>query len=702
MTAAIGDRAGRSPSTRVDPLEGDEVEASSWPQRLVTILLVGGMLLAAVLAVTQLLDRGRGAGQLEHSVHQLWQEGLVARQLADAAAAAARGEQAGFRDLREARAALQALRPLASPSAAEALPGKPAAEVLALAGAADATRLRLTADAERILAAREVLLGFYERAGTIRAQLYDLDTAVRGLADLLVAAGAPAQQVLDAGLQAARLQRMRGALSAVQRGGDGAPAALERAIAAADGVEIALDALRRRPPAADAPGAEERRAAVNTAWQLYRTLRAESERMAEALPQVRPALAAADAAAQHARALQASLDELITGLRREPGPATLTGLDAGMEAAMILAAAALVFLGLLVLQQLLRWRRRTRALQAQNIANRRAIEGLLDEMSGLADGDLTVEAKVTADATGAVAETVNYGVRALRGLVATIKHTSAGLDDSAQQTRAVAKQLAAGSDAQAGQIAQASEAISSMTGAIDSIARDAAESAAVANRSVDVAGRGAQAVRDTITGMHEIRGRIQETSKRIRRLGDSSQEIGEMVELIDDIADQTNILALNAAMQAAMAGEAGRGFAVVADEVQRLAERSGNATKQIDAVVRTIRRDTNEAVRSMEASMSGVDSGAGVAENAGSALREIENVSSYIAELTRRIADSAGHESREAVQVNETVKSIQGITQESTRGSRATAEAVEALAALALELRRSVAGFKLPPEGGSG
>jgi len=218
---------------------------------------------------------------------------------------------------------------------------------------------------------------------------------------------------------------------------------------------------------------------------------------------------------------------------------------------------------------------------------------------------------------------------------------------------------------------------------------------------VDVAGRGAQAVRETISVMGEIRGRINETSKRIRRLGDSSQEIGEMVELIDDIADQTNILALNAAMQAAMAGEAGRGFAVVADEVQRLAERSSNATKQIDAIVRTIRRDTVEAVRSMEASMSGVDSGANVAENAGSALREIENVSNYIAELTRRIADSAGHESREAAKVNETVKTVQAITQENTRGTRATAEAVEALAALAVELRHSVAGFKLPAGGGT-
>jgi twitching motility protein PilJ len=196
--------------------------------------------------------------------------------------------------------------------------------------------------------------------------------------------------------------------------------------------------------------------------------------------------------------------------------------------------------------------------------------------------------------------------------------------------------------------------------------------------------------------MDAIREQIQETAKRIKRLGESSQEIGEIVELIDDIADQTNILALNAAMQAAMAGEAGRGFAVVADEVQRLAERSGNATKQIEALVRTIQADTNEAVSSMEASTAGVVEGATLAENAGDALREIENVSSYIAELTRRIADSAQNQSSEAAKINTTVSAIRDITERNAEGTRSTAEAVELLAELAVELQRSVAGFRLP------
>jgi len=317
-------------------------------------------------------------------------------------------------------------------------------------------------------------------------------------------------------------------------------------------------------------------------------------------------------------------------------------------------------------------------------------------MGDLADGDLTVEATVTEDITGAIADSINYAVDALRVLVTTINETSEKVTDSAQSTRSIAMQLAEASEVQTKQIDQATGLITSMTEAIDEMAQNATESAEVASRSLEVAGRGAQTVRDTIQGMDSIREQIQETSKRIKRLGESSQEIGEIVELIDDIADQTNILALNAAMQAAMAGEAGRGFAVVADEVQRLAERSRNATKQIEALVRTIQADTNEAVSSMEASTAGVVDGATLAENAGDALREIENVSTRIADLTRRIADTAQNQSGEAGKINTTVSAIQDITVRNAEGTKGTVESVELLAELAVELQGSVAGFRLP------
>jgi twitching motility protein PilJ len=196
--------------------------------------------------------------------------------------------------------------------------------------------------------------------------------------------------------------------------------------------------------------------------------------------------------------------------------------------------------------------------------------------------------------------------------------------------------------------------------------------------------------------MGTIREHIQETSKRIKRLGESSQEIGDIVELINDIAEQTNILALNASIQAAMAGEAGRGFAVVADEVQRLAERSANATKQIEALVKAIQADTNEAVISMEKSTSGVVNGTRLAEDAGGALEEIESVSEQLASLIQAISGAARQQTAAAAEISKTMNGIQDVTTQTAAGTQRTSQSIGNLARLAQDLDKSVAGFKLP------
>ena len=247
---------------------------------------------------------------------------------------------------------------------------------------------------------------------------------------------------------------------------------------------------------------------------------------------------------------------------------------------------------------------------SENERNQDAILRLLDEIAGLGQGDLTATATVTEDITGAIADSVNIAVESLRGLVTTINQSAVQLDGAARQTQALAQHLAKSSSAQSRQIASATESIGAMAGSIEEVSGNAERAADVARHSVDIAHKGGEAVRRTIDGMNTIRETIQETSKRIKRLGESSQEIGNIVELINDLAEQTNILALNASIQASMAGEAGRGFAVVADEVQRLAERAANATKQIDALVRTIQADTNGAVVSMERSTTDVVGGA--------------------------------------------------------------------------------------------
>ena len=347
--------------------------------------------------------------------------------------------------------------------------------------------------------------------------------------------------------------------------------------------------------------------------------------------------------------------------------------------------------------------RKTLEMQAsKNERNQEAILRLLDELSSLADGDLTVQATVTEDITGAIADSINYAIEALRELVTTITDSAVSLDAAAKQTQGSAGHLAKASVAQSKQVALASESVAAMAASTEEVSGNAERSADVARHSVDVAHKGGEAVRRTIDGMNAIRETIQETSKRIKRLGESSQEIGNIVELINDIAEQTNILALNASIQASMAGEAGRGFAVVADEVQRLAERAANATKQIEVLVRTIQADTNEAVVSMERSTTDVVGGALLAENAGAALEEIEQVSNQIASLVQNISASSRQQASAAQNISRTMGVLREISSQTAENSAATSGSVGKLAELSAQLRKSVAGFRLPDSASGG
>jgi twitching motility protein PilJ len=338
----------------------------------------------------------------------------------------------------------------------------------------------------------------------------------------------------------------------------------------------------------------------------------------------------------------------------------------------------------------------------ENERNQEAIMRLLDELSSLADGDLTVQATVTEDITGAIADSINYAIEALRDLVTTINDTVIQLDGATKQTQAAAAHMAKASSAQSRQISAASESMVDMAASIEEVSGNAERCSDVARHSVDIAHKGGDAVRRTIDGMNAIRETIQETSKRIKRLGESSQEIGNIVELINDIAEQTNILALNASIQASMAGEAGRGFAVVADEVQRLAERAANATKQIEVLVRTIQTDTNEAVVSMERSTTDVVGGALLAENAGAALEEIEQVSNQIASLVQNISASARQQAAVSGNISKNMQVVREISTQTAESSAATSNSISKLAALAAQLRKSASGFRLPDYGATG
>jgi len=400
--------------------------------------------------------------------------------------------------------------------------------------------------------------------------------------------------------------------------------------------------------------------------------------------------AAAEITAQ-SEALFAAVEELRSVLLAAPD-----GRVVSTELAYFMGAVALLILFWMAYETLVSQRRRSQLVEEENTRNQEAIMRLLDEIGDLAAGDLTVKTTVSEDFTGAIADSINVTVESLRGLVKTINDTSTQLSSSVHETEQIASQLSDASKQQSHDISVAGSSISEMTVSMDDVSKEASESSKVAKRSVEIAKKGGDAVKRTMEGMDNIREHIQETSKRIKRLGESSQEIGDIVELINDIAEQTNILALNASIQAAMAGEAGRGFAVVADEVQRLAERSANATKQIEALVKTIQADTNEAVISMEKSTAGVVNGAQIAEDAGSALEEIESVSDQLAGLIQNISSSARQQANVATQLATSMNSIQEMTTQASTGTEQTARSIGNLSRLAQDLDTSVTGFKLP------
>ena len=330
-----------------------------------------------------------------------------------------------------------------------------------------------------------------------------------------------------------------------------------------------------------------------------------------------------------------------------------------------------------------------------NRENQDAILRLMNELGDLADGDLTVTATVSENITGAIADSINYTIEELRVLVGRINDAATRVTAATEIARLTSAELIEAAAKQSREIQEAGRSALEMASSMTQVSGDANQSAQVARQSLSAAEKGTVAVQDSIKGMNEIRGQIQETSKRIKRLGESSQEIGEIVELISDITEQTNVLALNAAIQAASAGDAGRGFTVVAEEVQRLAERSAEATKQIAAIVKTIQTDTQDAVSAMEQSTQGVVEGAKLSDAAGQALSEIGDVSRNLASLIEDISSSTRNQADSAANVAQMMQEILRITDQTSVGTQRTAEAVEELNSLAAELKGSVAGFKV-------
>ncbi|WP_044871083.1 methyl-accepting chemotaxis protein [Pseudomonas sp. LFM046] len=572
------------------------------------------------------------------------------------------------------------------------LPAAPAAVKVEMdAVQKDWDSLRKNADA--ILASEQTVLSLHQVAATLAETIPQLQVEYEEVVDILLESGAPASQVSVAQRQSLLAERILGSVNKVLAGDEDSVQAADMFGRDASLFGRVLSAMLEGNAAMDISKVTNTEALerLQEISELFEFVSGSVDEILETSPelfQVRESANTIFTGSQTMLDKASSLTNGFENLAAGRGMNTLAGYFLGA-----IALGAIILIGLVMVQST---RSRLAETAAKNERNQAAILRLLDEIADLADGDLTVAATVTEDFTGAIADSINYSIDQLRELVETINLTAVQVAAAAQETQATAMHLAEASEHQAQEIAGASAAINEMAVSIDQVSANASESSAVAERSVAIANKGNEVVHNTITGMDNIREQIQDTSKRIKRLGESSQEIGDIVSLINDIADQTNILALNAAIQASMAGDAGRGFAVVADEVQRLAERSSAATKQIEALVKTIQTDTNEAVISMEQTTSEVVRGARLAQDAGVALEEIEKVSKTLAALIQNISNAARQQASSAGHISNTMNVIQEITSQTSAGTTATAKSIGNLAKMASEMRKSVSGFKLP------
>jgi len=618
---------------------------------------------------------------------------VLSQRIAKDATESAAGKAEAFALLRDARNDFQKRWAyLTDGDAQTGLPAAPAAVQTQMAAVQqDWDALRQNADA--ILASEQTVLSLHQVAATLAETIPQLQVEYEEVVDILLESGAPAAQVSVAQRQSLLAERILGSVNKVLAGDQDSVQAADMFGRDASLFGRVLSAMQEGNAAMEITKVSDQEALERLAEisELFEFISGSVDEILETSPelfQVRESANTIFTVSQTLLDKASALSEGFEGLASGRSLNTIAGYVLGA-----LALGSILIIGLVMVQET---NRRLAETAEKNERNQTAILRLLDEIADLADGDLTVAATVTEDFTGAIADSINYSIDQLRDLVATINLTAVQVAGAAQETQATAMHLAEASEHQAQEIAGASAAINEMAVSIDQVSANASESSAVAERSVAIANKGNEVVHNTITGMDNIREQIQDTSKRIKRLGESSQEIGDIVSLINDIADQTNILALNAAIQASMAGDAGRGFAVVADEVQRLAERSSAATKQIEALVKTIQTDTNEAVISMEQTTSEVVRGARLAQDAGVALEEIEKVSKTLAALIQNISNAARQQASSAGHISNTMNVIQEITSQTSSGTTATAKSIGNLAKMASEMRKSVSGFTLP------
>jgi len=717
MPRSPGRRSDRTaiPPTVVQPLGEDQRGMQGWlrrplpwigrrpvPQQIRLLGVLMGLFVAATVVVIY-LDASvseRYGAQLARAFDVQAQSQRLGR----LAPATLQGSNDAFRDLSDSHDKIDAdLKALASGDAAG---GLAAAGQQSLVTQLQERWKPAEAAASVILGQRKVLSAFGDLVSKINDATSHMQELSEGVLNAMVQRGGAAREVAAAGQLLALTQAIGRSANSVITGpsnGADAVAALGHDIGLFHDLALGLFS-----------GSESMRLSavsdIETRGRLAELLKMHREVLgpaAEALNNGKSIVQAKDASrviVGSCESLQSAAGDLVNSLSGEQRSRSLNFWLMGLFGLAALLCALAVAKVLLEdsrrragesEQRMMELQRLEEQSKRRNERNQAAILRLMNELQEVADGNLTVQATVTEDITGAIADSVNYTVEELRGLVARINSTAEQVNNASSQARDIATRLLTASESQSREIRGTGEKVLQMAQQINEVSNGAGESAKVARTSLEAAERGQRAAYNQIAGMNEIREHIQETAKRIKRLGESSQEIGEIVELITDITEQTNVLALNAAIQAASAGEAGRGFSVVAEEVQRLADRSAEAAKQIGALVRTIQTDTQDAVTAMERSTQGVVEGTKLSDAAGTALAEIGRVSRQLAELIERIAQTTSEQASSAGGVAVSIERILSVTEQTSQGTRQTAQSIGQLATLARELKASVARFRV-------